>query len=232
MNRFYDINASEGLGTLSDEESRHCTLILRNKVGDEIIVMNGRGGVFRCLLTNVSKGKCDYKVIESEISDPKDFKIHLMIAPTKNMDRMEWLIEKLSEIGVDKVSFIATHHSERRKLRNDRLEKKAISAMKQSGNPYLLKVRDLTFFSDVVDNELSESKVIAHVSKEHQHIGNIMQPKKDTAILIGPEGDFTPEEMKLALGKGFEPISLGTNTLRTETAGFVACCHVNFINRY
>jgi len=231
MNRFYGEITTKGIGILSEEESRHCALILRHKKGDQIEVLDGKGKIYQSNLTHVSKNQCEFQVHKTFEIKPKDFLVHLLVAPTKNMDRMEWMIEKLVEIGVDRVSFITTQNSERRKLRMDRLEKKAISAMKQSGNPFLTTIDDLILLKEAVENDRSEVKLIAHVNQAHSYIGDKIQPGKDITILIGPEGDFTREEVDYAVKNGFQPISLGPNTLRTETAGFVACCQLNFINK-
>jgi 16S rRNA (uracil1498-N3)-methyltransferase len=232
MTIFYEKRACEGVRTLSEEESKHCTQVLRHKIGDEILVFDGNGGKYHSVLTQISKKSCEFDIISSEIKEKKSFSIHLAIAPTKSTDRMEWMIEKLCEIGVDKVSFIQTQHSERRKLRIDRMEKKVISAMKQSGNPFKMEVNEINSFSKLIDDCTEEEKWIAHVSPGHQYLTTQSSPNKSTLILIGPEGDFSKEEVTLATERGFRPISLGANTLRTETAGFVACCMINTSNHY
>ena len=231
MNRYYDSSIQEGMNLLPTDEAKHCAQVLRQKEGDEILVMDGVGGLYASVLRRVSKREVEYEVYSVDQSTERLSKIHLAIAPTKNMDRMEWLVEKLSEIGVDRISFLETQNSERRKLRMDRLEKKAVSAMKQSGNPFLLKIGNLLSFDSIVSEDTSEIKLIAHVDKDHQYVTELLQPSKNITILIGPEGDFTEDEVKRAQSGGFAPISLGHNTLRTETAGFVACCFVNMINR-
>lgn len=232
MNIFYKKELTEGVNNLSEEESRHCSQVLRHPKGDEILIFDGIGGKHRAMLTQVSKKMCAFEIQSSEIVPKKRFKIHLAIAPTKNIDRMEWLTEKLSEIGVDEITFIQTKHSERKKLRVDRLEKKAISAMKQSGNPFLLQINNLTSFNDFVSGCESDLKLIAHVDESHTYLKNMLKAKRSVTILIGPEGDFSKEEVAFAKEMGFQPVSLGQNTLRTETAGFVACCMVNIENSY
>lgn len=231
MNKFFDPDIHEGVNQLPEVDSKHCAQVLRHKQGDKVLVIDGKGGIHTSVLTKVSKTTCEYEILESKNVTPTQFKTHLIIAPTKNTDRMEWLIEKLCEIGVDKVTFVATQNSERRKLRLDRLEKKAISAMKQSGNPFLMELQDLTAFDQIIESEDSTLKLIAHVDQNHRYIGDLLLPNKEVAILIGPEGDFTKEEVEKAFKTGFQPVSLGINTLRTETAGFAACCFVNFINK-
>ncbi len=230
MNRFYDPHVQEGINLLPEDEAKHCINVLRQKEGDKIFIMDGVGGIYTSILRKVTKREVEYEVISSQEIDKKSFKVHLAIAPTKNMDRMEWLVEKLCEIGVDQITFIETKNSERRKLRLDRLEKKAISAMKQSANPFLLKISDITSFKETIQNDLNEIKLMGHVDENHPYIGELILPNKNTTILIGPEGDFTEDEVRYAVENGFQPISLGKNTLRTETAGFVACCYLNFIH--
>lgn len=232
MTIFYQNSILSGINSLSEEESRHCAQVLRHEKGDEIVVFDGIGGNHRAILTQVSKKSCDFEVVESEYAPKKKFHMHLAIAPTKNADRMEWLIEKLSEIGVDEVTFIQTRHSERKKLRLDRLEKKAISAMKQSGNPFLLKLNELTPIDSFLLKNDANIKLIAHVDDSHRYISESLDQNKSVSILIGPEGDFSKEEVEQAKASGFNPISLGQNTLRTETAGFVVCCVVNIVNKY
>ena len=232
MNRFYDPNAAEENGFLSEEESKHCALILRHQVGDEIMVLNGRGGIFHCLLTSVTKRQCNYTILSRTHINPRSFESRLVIAPTKNMDRMEWMVEKLTEIGIDEIVFITTDHSERRKLRLDRLEKKVIGALKQSGNPFCPTLTGGLSFPEALERYTDGIKLIAHVDQTNQPLNTKLQSDTNTTILVGPEGDFSREEVALALDKGFQPVSLGNNTLRTETAGFTACCHINFINGY
>ncbi|WP_425390838.1 16S rRNA (uracil(1498)-N(3))-methyltransferase [Ekhidna sp.] len=232
MTIFYKKDIESGSNTLPEEESKHCALVLRHKVGDNIRIFDGKGAVYESKLTLISKKVCEFEIIDKKKEQPKDFKIHLAIAPTKNMDRMEWLIEKLSEIGVDEVSFIQTQHSERKKMRFDRLEKKAISAMKQSGNPFLIQINEIVTLEDFLSNCDEEQRFIAHVDETHTYVSGLVKPKHPICILIGPEGDFSPFEVDSAKSSGFKPVSLGHNTLRTETAGFVACCIINSINKY
>ncbi|MEP5614174.1 MAG: RsmE family RNA methyltransferase [Cyclobacteriaceae bacterium] len=229
---FYEKEVNKGIRSLSEEESRHCSQVLRHTSGDEIIVFDGKGGKHRAVLKGVSKKSCDFEVIESTIEPEKGFSIHLALAPTKNADRMEWMVEKLSEIGVDELTFLKTQHSERKNLRLDRLDKKAISAMKQSGSPFKLKINEMSSFQAFVCNQEADQKFIAHVSPKHEYLSTRLKTQKDVCILIGPEGDFSAEELQFAADQGFESISLGKNTLRTETAGFVACCLINSVNNF
>lgn len=232
MNTFYQDKRGENFHLLNEEESKHSALVLRQKVGDEILVLDGAGGTYQCRLTTVSRKGCQFEVLNSTHATAKPYSTHLIIAPTKNIDRIEWLVEKCCEIGVDEISLVRTIHSERKHIRMDRLLKKAISALKQSKNPFLPKINEMKNFSDVLEATGANQKFIAHVSPNHRPLHQILRPSASTALLIGPEGDFSTEEVTLAQSVGFTPVSLGTHTLRTETAGFVACCFVNFCNQY
>ncbi len=232
MSVFYQKNLTEGKNTLSEEESKHCALVLRHKEGDEIKVFDGIGGKHDAVLTYVSKKSCEFEIIRSVKTSLKKFSIHLGIAPTKNADRMEWMVEKLSELGVDEITLLETAHSERRKLRLDRLEKKAISAMKQSGNPFLLKINPLVGLDNFIMTSNADIKLITHVDDKNDYFSDLIKPNKSIAILVGPEGDFSGEEIRIAQMHGFKTASLGQNVLRTETAGISVCCMVNVVNKY
>ncbi|MDE0470951.1 MAG: RsmE family RNA methyltransferase [Ekhidna sp.] len=232
IDSFYHKNINKGINLLPEEEVKHCIQVLRHKIGDEILILDGVGGLHTSKITNISKKICEYKILKSEITLPKSFKTHLAIAPSKNMDRMEWLVEKLTEIGVDEVSFIQTENTERKKIRMDRLEKKTLSALKQSRNPFLPKLNDLVTMNSFLSENHSQKKLIAHVNPEHNHIGDVISPGEDLLIFVGPEGGFARMEIDLALKNGFQRISLGSNTLRTETAGVTACCAVNLVNKH
>lgn len=232
MTIFYEKEVINGKRHLSEEESKHCIQVLRHKTGDEIVILDGNGGKHHAVLDQLSKKKCTFEIISSEITPPKGFLVQLAIAPTKNADRMEWLVEKLSELGVDELILVQTMHSERKKLRLDRLEKKVISAMKQSGNPFKLKIHELVDLKEFLSSHSSASKLIAHVDPSHPYIGDQLELNQGVCILIGPEGDFSSEELESAITNGWKPISLGKHTLRTETAGFVACCAVSFKNKF
>ena len=229
---FYQKDIQEGTNTLSEEESKHCSLVLRYKAGDEITLFDGKGGIYDAVLTQITKKACEYEIRGSKMTLPKNFSIHLAIAPTKNADRMEWMIEKIAELGVDEVTLLQTKNSERKKMRLDRLEKKAVSAMKQSGNPFLLKINPITELEYFVKQSNADIKLIAHVDETHAYFGDLLQPAKSITILIGPEGDFSIEEVNQSKAHDFKAISLGQHVLRTETAGLVTCAQINMINRY
>lgn len=231
MTVFFEPHISTGIRSLSEEESKHCYSVLRHKVGDEIILMDGIGTVMSARLSSVGKKICEFEELERKVADPKSFRIHLGIAPTKNVDRMEWMVEKLGEIGVDEITFLKAANSERSKIRIDRLKRKALSAMKQSKYPFLLQINELTTLNDFLTRSQSDEKWIAHVG-EHPYLADMCKKEQSVTLLIGPEGDFSLNELELAQNQGFRPISLGTTTLRTETAGLMACHFVNVVNGF
>ena len=231
METFYKPNLENQPGFLSEEESKHCATVLRKKEGDQIHLMNGKGVIQLCQLSRIDKKRCEYNLLKEESVSSKPFRIHLAIAPTKNADRMEWMIEKLQEIAVDEVTLLSTAHSERSRVRIDRLDKKAISAMKQSRHPFLMQINELTSLDDFISKVDTQTNLIAHLG-DHPYLMDIIGPKTSTTILIGPEGDFSENEVKLAEQQGFKPVSLGHTTLRTETAGLMSCHFVNIKNSY
>ena len=231
--------------TLDAEESRHAVRVLRLREGDSINVTDGRGALYQCKIVQADIGKCLVECI-SPLSTPHSPlpTIHLAVAPTKNPSRMEWLVEKAVEVGVGEITLLQCDHSERTFLKTDRLEKLAISAMKQSLHTVLPKINPAINLSDWLNSDLqapwcavgsadnSDLKLIAHceADKPRTPIANALKPGTDTVVLIGPEGDFSPEEIALALECGFQPVSLGPSRLRTETAALYAVTAFNLIN--
>nr|WP_321485786.1 16S rRNA (uracil(1498)-N(3))-methyltransferase [uncultured Draconibacterium sp.] len=232
MQLFYvpDISGAEVI--LNETESKHAIRVLRLKEGDEIELVDGKGGFYKARIQNANPKKCQLSIIESQTDfGKKDFHLHIAIAPTKNIDRTEWFLEKCTEIGIDEVTPLLSEHSERKVIKPERLEKILVSAMKQSVKAYLPKLNGLTKLSDLLSQATETKKFIAHCNEgEKQHLKNVVNPSNKVLILIGPEGDFSPEEIALALENGFEAISLGNARLRTETAGVVACHIVNLAN--
>ena len=232
MQLFYvpDISGAEVI--LNETESKHAIRVLRLKEGDKIELIDGKGGFYKARIQNANPKKCQLSIIESQTDfGKKDFHLHIAIAPTKNIDRTEWFLEKCTEIGIDEVTPLLSEHSERKVIKPERLEKILVSAMKQSVKAYLPKLNGLTKLSDLLSQTTETKKFIAHCNEgEKQHLKNVVKPGDKVLILIGPEGDFSPEEVTLALEYGFEAISLGNARLRTETAGVVACHIVNLAN--
>lgn len=228
---FYEPNILE-TNQLSEEESRHCIKVLRQKVGDKIEIVDGKGNWYEAKISKAHEKRCEIIIINAQHEVGKRrFSIHLAIAPTKNADRMEWMIEKCTEIGIDEISFLETRYSERKVQKLERLEKIAISAMKQSGQAYLPKFNEMQKISTFLQQPLADQKYIAHLEEgERKLLSKIAIPSGRYAILIGPEGDFSEDEIKLANKNGFISISLGQTRLRTETAGLVSCMTLNLIN--
>ncbi len=212
---------------LSEEESQHCVRVLRYTRGDEILLTDGRGTTYTARITNPHPKHCEFEIISQEKQQKAhNFHLHIAIAPTKNIERLEWMIEKCTEIGIDEITPLLCRFSERKQIREDRLEKIILSAAKQSLTPYLPKLNPLTTFEQLIQHADEEKRFIAHCYKENkrelaEEIGKAIG--KDTLVLIGPEGDFSEEEIKLALQNNYIPVSLGNTRLRTETAGVVAC---------
>jgi len=232
MNSFYIPDISGTSIRLNADESRHCIKVLRLKKWDMVQLMNGRGSLYKAVIQDPDSKNCLLGIVEEEKSQSnRDFHLTIAIAPTKNNDRFEWFLEKTTEIGIDRIIPTICQHSERKDIKPDRLEKILISAMKQSGQTYLPELASLTTFNEVVDATYDSVKFIAHCeSGEKRLLKNSVPSGKNILILIGPEGDFDPAEIKLAIDKGFIPVSLGNARLRTETAGIVACHTVCLIN--
>lgn len=208
--------------TFNKDESRHIIRVLRKKEGDVLHITNGNGTLFFAEIIIGSDKKCIAKIIKLEEKPrTRDYYLHVVIAPTKNNDRLEWFLEKATEIGIDEITPIICKNSERKIVKIDRLERIIQSAMKQSLQFTLPKLNPPINFSDFIKNDFLEEIFIAHCEEsiEKKFLKNIASPKSKYIILIGPEGDFSHEEIQQSLSKGFIPISLGANRLRTETAG-------------
>jgi 16S rRNA (uracil1498-N3)-methyltransferase len=225
MQLFYTQNIQGDTAILGEEESRHCVRVLRKKTGDTIHFIDGKGGLYTGQITDLNKKDCWIKITNKVQQTERDFNIHIAIAPTKNIARTEWFLEKCTELGIDEVTFLLCKHSERKRIRLDRLEKIVLSATKQSLKAFLPKVNDLIsykeFINGVKDN--IEDKYLCWVSEDNRHFLNIAKKKTDLLILIGPEGDFSEQEIQIALESNFVAVGLGESRLRTETAGVVAC---------
>lgn len=233
MQLFYSTAIEDSIIHLEGDEARHCTQVLRKQKGDRIHVVDGMGGWYEIELTDINKKSCAGLILQSRQEfDKLPFHIHIGIAPTKNIARLEWFLEKCTEIGISEISLLLCHHSERQKLRLDRLERILVAAMKQSLKAYLPKLNELENFKQFLQaHKFPASKYIAHCQEgDKVLLKNNYQAGSDVCILIGPEGDFSGEEITLALAAGFQSLSLGNNRLRTETAGVVACHSINMIN--
>ncbi|MBK5279759.1 MAG: 16S rRNA (uracil(1498)-N(3))-methyltransferase [Bacteroidia bacterium] len=227
----YQPNIDLGTLSLSEDESRHAAKVLRVKNGDILDLTDGKGNFYKIRITKSDPRKCIFEIQEKKSQPKRSFFIHLAIAPTKNTDRIEWFVEKCVEIGVDKISFIVCQNSERRSINRDRIEKIAISAMKQSGQYWLPEIVDCGPVLEIL-KESSSQKFIAYVDQSNpHHLKSLAKPNQDYLVLIGPEGDFNKEELLSAEQAGFSKVSLGTTRLRTETAGVAACHILNLVNQ-
>lgn len=232
MHIFYTPELSERQYTLDETESKHCVRVLRLKKGDQIILVDGRGGYFTAEITDPNPKRCSVKIIRSELNfGLRKFQVHVAVAPTKNIERIEWFLEKATEIGLDRVTPLLCRYSERKEIKPERLEKVMVSAMKQSLKAYLPRLDELTKFKDLISQPFDGQKFIAHCEEQHRDLlKDLVIPNQNYLILIGPEGDFSSEEIEMALDAGFRPVSLGDSRLRTETAGLVACHTFNLLN--
>lgn len=209
---------------LPPEEAGHCIRVLRMKEGDHLRLTDGKGSFYNAVISAVSGKRCVVQVLSVEQQEPLwHGHLHIAMAPTKLMERNEWFIEKAVEIGVNAISFLKTDHSERDVIKMDRVEKIAVSAMKQSQKALLPELSGMTPLRTFIENRTESCKFIAHCEPGSKlHLQDAVQPNCDTVVLIGPEGDFSHSEIELALNAGFTPVSLGPSRLRTETAALVA----------
>lgn len=226
-------NIEGNFAEISGDESHHFTKVLRGKVGQEIQITDGKGKMGKGIVSQINSKSVEIdlnKVIENHEKRP--YKIHIAIAPTKSMERMEFFMEKATEIGIDQISFLKTFHSERKNINLDRCLKILVSAVKQSLKAYVPQLNDLVKFNDFIKENHPENKLIAHCDEDFNRLNfrEFIQPQKDYLILIGPEGDFSKEEIEFAQENGFTGISLGNQRLRTETAALNAVFGVNWIS--
>lgn len=232
---FYSPDIEETL-SLPDEEAAHAIRVLRMGVGDEIKVTDGRGKLFSANIVSCNKKSCQIEINERTEVEPSWYSgVHLAIAPTKMMDRMEWMTEKCTEIGFDSLTFLDSTNSDRRVIKTERINKTAISAMKQSHKAFKPEIHDITAFKSFINQQFDGEKFIAHCygngsgsliseggSTPSPFLYDVVSPDVPSLVLIGPEGDFTLEEVELANKAGFRSVSLGESRLRTETAGVAA----------
>ncbi len=235
MHLFYtpEISAKDEFYFLNEEESKHAIRVLRLQENAEIQLTDGVGGWFTCKIIQAESKKCKLQILTCQANYQKrNYRLHLALAPTKNIDRMEWLIEKATEIGLDTFTPIISARSERRELKTERLEKIAISAMKQSFSAYKPIINSTIKFDDFIDQHKNKEVLIAHcLDSKKEFLGKIIKTNQDYIILIGPEGDFSELEINKAVKNGAKEISLGSQRLRTETAGLMAVAEINILNR-
>ena len=226
---FYCSRIEDGFARLDEEESRHLVAVLRRKQGDLLRLTDGRGYFYDAELVEAGKRHALLRIVAKHPGLPeRPARLHLAVAPTKQIERFEWFLEKATEIGVDEITPLLCQRSERDKIRTDRLEKILVSAMKQSLRAQLPRLNDLTPFSKFVASAAEAQKFIAWCAAEPlPHLKALVDPSKDIVVAIGPEGDFSPEEVGLASTNGFMGTGLGAARLRTETAALLAVSTVN-----
>ncbi len=224
--------------TLPPDESKHCIRVLRMQPGDELYVTSGDGTMCRARIVDPDPTACQVEITE-RLPDygARPFKLHMAVAPTKNNARMEWFVEKAVEIGIDRITPVICDHSERGALKTDRLERIALSAMKQSlqaRRPLIDPPVNLAVFLQNLNSQfsiLNSQKFVCHcVGDDRRTLHQLYTPGTDALVLIGPEGDFSPDELSRCLTLGFQPVTLGNNRLRTETAALYALTALNFMN--
>ena len=231
MALFYAPNIDTTL-ELPEDEAAHCLRVLRLGVGAELDVTDGKGNFYKTVISSIAGKHCYLEIVE-KITPAKGWRghLHLAIAPTKNMDRIEWLIEKATEIGIDEITFLNCRFSERKVVKTDRIERIVVSGMKQSLKPLKPIVNEMVDFKKFIAATRDGARFIAHCyDGDRKLLKEQLLQGVDATILIGPEGDFSPEEVETAIAAGFVPVSLGNSRLRTETAGLVACHTFNLIN--
>lgn len=231
MNTFFGI-IQNNAAILNEDESLHCVKVLRHKVGDTICVIDGMGTRAIGKIEAAHAKQCAVSLSQKEtVAKNRNYYLHIAIAPTKNIERIEWFVEKAVEMGIDEISFIRCKNSERTVVKDERIIKVAESAVKQSKQAYLPKVNSLIDYKEFLKKAATDIKLIAHCEEDKKTpINSIISKGKSHLVLIGPEGDFSKEEIELALNAGFNPVSLGENRLRTETAGLYATAALAVLN--
>jgi len=232
MHLFYTPDLIGTIYTLDETESKHCIKVLRLSMHDIIHLIDGKGGFFKAQIIDTNPKKCSVEIVESKKEYGKRNQyLHIAIAPTKNIERFEWFLEKATEIGIDEITPLLCEHSERKIIKTDRLEKIIISAMKQSKKAYKPVINEMIEIKRFLSRDFKGDKFIAHCEDNHKNLlKTIYKQGNNAIILIGPEGDFSLEEIQLSKDNKFIEISLGESRLRTETAGIVACHTINLMN--
>ena len=234
MHLFYQpaLSPAHTSGTLTDDEARHATRTLRLGFGEAITVTDGRGNRYGSVITKADNKGCAFRIDRVETVAPRPFCVRICVAPTKNMDRIEWFVEKAVELGIERISFFFGQHSERRVLKLERIEKIAVAAMKQSLQSWLPRLDEAISLTQLLQQSIEDQRFIAHLPEGGQasHLFNAARPNSTYTVLIGPEGDFSAQEVQQAIAAGFQLVTLGPNRLRTETAALSACQSLNLLN--
>lgn len=215
---------------LPESDSKHCTRVLRHSEGDMIDIVDGKGYLYKCRIVDANPKRTMVEITEKvAVPLPWQQNITIAVAPTKHLDRIEWLVEKLVEIGVNRIIPLKCRYSERKEINIERLEKIAISAMKQSLKAVIPEITEMTPFDKAISQIQDSQRLIAYCSDEFPKtlLSAVYEPCKDVAVLIGPEGDFSPEEIRLAVDTGYRSVTLGDTRLRTETAALYSCATIH-----
>lgn len=226
--RYFFVPNAQNIHELPDDEAVHAVRVLRLTAGDDMMLMDGEGSFYKAKVTLATQKRCLYDIVEI-LPQERQWQgyVHLAIAPTKLMERIEWMTEKAVEVGIDELSFLDCQFSERRSLKLSRIEKIAVSAVKQSRKAYMPRLNDLTAFKTFINEHREGRRYIAHCYNEVPRVNLFDELRKggaaeDALVLIGPEGDFSIDEVKMAVDAGFISVDLGKSRLRTETAGLSA----------
>jgi 16S rRNA (uracil1498-N3)-methyltransferase len=231
---FYQPRIPDGVFSLDAEESRHCVKVLRYKAGDVISITDGKGFFYDAVVTRADARQCEFEIKEKAAAPVKHFFIHIAISPTKNTERLEWFVEKATEFGIDAITLVDCRNTERTSMKVERLVKVAVSAMKQSVKAVLPRIAPAVVpLSDVIADCAEEEKCIAYVDPTNPvHLRDAVSREKSYCVLIGPEGDFSSDELQSAIAHGFRKVGLGPSRLRTETAGIATCHVLNLVNSH
>jgi 16S rRNA (uracil1498-N3)-methyltransferase len=237
MDFFFSNNINNGIIILDAHEAKHCMKVMRHKVGDLIKTVDGLGNLYTGNIKSFDRNRCTIQINDTiENYNKRNQHIHIGISPIKNQDRLEWFIEKSVEIGIDEITLIDCDRTLRKKIKIDRLNKIAITAMKQSLKAYIPKINDVISVNDFIMYNQNSSKFICHLDNDERrdvlYYKDDIKKSKNVSILIGPEGDFSASEIELAVDNSFLCVTLGNSRLRTETAGIVACHLFNLMNIY
>ena len=235
MQRFYSPHIEPHLRSflLSEEESKHAIRVLRMTVGDELQLVDGRGSLYTAVITDAHPKRAVLEITHVETGyGEKQYHLHIAVAPTKNIERLEWFLEKATEVGIDEVTPLICEHSERKEVKAERLIKVMVAAMKQSLKAYLPRLNQPVACREFLARHSAEDRFIAHCAEgEKQYLNIAAKPGGRYVVLIGPEGDFSAAEIAEAIKQGYAPVTLGDSRLRTETAALMACMEMALLNR-
>jgi len=227
---FYSQNIHGELAHLYEEEARHCMKVLRKRVGDKIFFTDGLGYFYNGVIESLSKSECSIRILDSKKNIGLPYNLTIAISPIKNPSRYEWFVEKSVEIGVNKIVPLLCDRTEKKNIKQKRLENIIVSASKQSLKANFPILTEPISFNDFVEKVNVKNTYLAHLLDDTEYLGKVIKPKSEIIIMIGPEGDFSTKEITIAVNLGIKTVSLGTSRLRTETAGIVSCHIVNMVN--